>query len=108
MITGGSAGFSTMIAFARAAPPTCSSARDVVVVNSSMFARVPGPADFDEIDATISAQCTVATRLIAQTIGTVAWPPHVVMFTFHAVACAPRFTTGTANGPRAAGVRSTT
>ena len=31
-----------------------SMAREVVSVNSSMLARVPGPADFEEIDATIS------------------------------------------------------
>jgi hypothetical protein len=30
-------------------------ARAVVWVKSSMFARVPGPADFDAIEATISA-----------------------------------------------------
>ncbi len=55
MISGGSAGFSTMIALPRVAPPTTSSPREVVTVNSSMLARVPGPADFEEIDATISA-----------------------------------------------------
>ncbi len=48
-----------MIALPRPAPPTFSIAWDVVSVNSSMFARVPGgPADFDEIDATISAYGT--------------------------------------------------
>ena len=55
MISGGSAGLSTMIALPRAAPPTVRMAAAVVSVNSSMFARVPGPADFDAIDATISA-----------------------------------------------------
>ena len=30
-----------------AAPPTTSMALEVVSVNSSMLARVPGPADFD-------------------------------------------------------------
>jgi hypothetical protein len=55
MISGGSAGFNTMIALARWAPPTTSIAREVVSVNSSMLARVPGPADRDAIDATISA-----------------------------------------------------
>jgi hypothetical protein len=30
-------------------------AREVVSVNSSMLARVPGPADFDAMEATISA-----------------------------------------------------
>ena len=55
MISGGSAGLSTMIALPRAAPPTCSIAAAVVSVNSSMLARVPGPADFEAIEATISA-----------------------------------------------------
>ena len=54
MISGGSAGLSTMIALPGCAPPTSSIARAVVSVNSSMLARVPGPADFDAIDATIS------------------------------------------------------
>jgi len=54
IISGGSAGFRTMIALPRVAPPTFSIASEVVSVNSSMFARVPGPADFDAIDATIS------------------------------------------------------
>ena len=56
MISGGSAGFRTMIALpacARRRP--CSIARAVVSVNSSMFARVPGPADLEAIEATISA-----------------------------------------------------
>jgi hypothetical protein len=55
MISGGSAGLSTMIAFARFAPPTTCNALAVASVNSSMLARVPGPADFDAIEATISA-----------------------------------------------------
>jgi hypothetical protein len=55
MIMGGSTGFRMMIALPRPAPPTCSIARAVVVVNSSMLARVPGPADRDAIEATISA-----------------------------------------------------
>ena len=55
MISGGSAGLSTMIALPRRAPPTFSIAAEVVSVNSSMLARVPGPADLDAIDATISA-----------------------------------------------------
>ena len=54
MISGGSAGLSTMMALPRAAPPTCSMAARVVSVNSSMLARVPGPADFDAMEATIS------------------------------------------------------
>ncbi|CNK45242.1 Uncharacterised protein [Mycobacterium tuberculosis] len=44
-----------MIALARFAPPTTCNAFAVVSVNSSMLARVPGPADFDAIEATISA-----------------------------------------------------
>ena len=55
IIIGGSAGFSTMIALPLRAPPTTSIAFDVVSVNSSMFARVPGPADLLLIDAMISA-----------------------------------------------------
>ena len=45
MMSGGSAGLRTMIALPCVAPPTDSSAWAVVSVNSSMFARVPGPAD---------------------------------------------------------------
>ena len=55
MIIGGSAGLRMMIALPRAAPPTTSIARAVVRVNSSMLARVPGPAERDETEATISA-----------------------------------------------------
>ncbi|MNG10889.1 hypothetical protein D3C84_943860 [compost metagenome] len=55
IISGGSAGFMTMIALPLAAPPITSMALLVVSVNSSMLARVPGPADFDAIDAMISA-----------------------------------------------------
>ena len=44
-----------MIALPRSAPPTRSSARAVVTVNSSMLARVPGPAEREAIEATISA-----------------------------------------------------
>jgi hypothetical protein len=55
MISGGSAGLRTMIALPRSAPPISAMARLVVSVNSSMFARVPGPALFDAIEATISA-----------------------------------------------------
>ncbi|MNT79294.1 hypothetical protein D3C72_2186140 [compost metagenome] len=55
MISGGSAGFSTMMALPRRAPPTCSMAREVVSVNSSILARVPGPALLLEMLATISA-----------------------------------------------------
>jgi hypothetical protein len=55
MISGGSAGLRMMTALPRPAPPTASMACAVVSVNSSMLARVPGPADFDAIEATISA-----------------------------------------------------
>src|ERR1700734_2490585 len=72
MIIGGSTGFSRMIAFPRAAPPIRSRAVAVVWVNSSMFARVPGPADRDATDDTISAYGTGTTADTAATIGTVA------------------------------------
>ena len=55
MIIGGSTGFRTMIALPFGVPPSSRTARDVVWVNSSMLARVPGPADLDATDATISA-----------------------------------------------------
>ena len=58
MIIGGSAGFRMMIALPCVAPPSTSTADAVVRVNSSMFARVPGPADFDATVATISAYST--------------------------------------------------
>ncbi|KAM9862958.1 hypothetical protein ACI1US_01198 [Leucobacter sp. BZR 635] len=106
MIIGGSAGFITMMALPRAAPPTTSRPREVVSVNSSMFARVPGPADFEEIDATISAYFTGVTWEIAATIGIVACPPQVTMFTLFSARCSSRFTAGTTYGPIAAGVRS--
>ena len=61
-----------MIALPRSAPPTATIALLVVSVNSSMFARVPGPAERLEIEATISAYQTFATRLTAATIGMVA------------------------------------
>ncbi len=54
MMSGGSAGLRTMIALPRRAPPTTSMAFAVVSVNSSMLARVPGPADLLEMLATIS------------------------------------------------------
>jgi len=44
MMSGGVAGFRTMIAFPIPAPPSLSTPWAVVRVNSSMFARVPGPA----------------------------------------------------------------
>ena len=58
MIIGGVTGFRMMIALPLAAPPTASMACEVVSVNSSMLARVPGPADREAIDATISAYGT--------------------------------------------------
>ena len=54
MISGGSAGLRMMIALPRSAPPTLSIALAVVSVNSSMLARVPGPAELEAIVATIS------------------------------------------------------
>ncbi len=73
-----------------------------------MLARVPGPADREEIEETISAYATKLTWLTAATIGTVAWPPHVTMLRFGAPRCSSRLTTGTQYGPTAAGVRSST
>ncbi|MNE14099.1 hypothetical protein D3C80_1069590 [compost metagenome] len=55
MISGGSAGFMTMIALPFAAPPITSMALLVVSVNSSILARVPGPADLLAMEAMISA-----------------------------------------------------
>ena len=55
MIIGGSTGFRMMIALPRSAPPTSATACEVVWVNSSMLARVPGPALREATDATISA-----------------------------------------------------
>ena len=106
MIIGGSTGLRMMIALPRCAPPTRSMARAVVAVNSSMLARVPGPADRDAIDATISAYGTGVTRATACTIGIVACPPQVIMLRFGAARCSPRFTGGQTSGPTAAGVRS--
>ena len=107
MIIGGSAGFNTMIAFPRIALPTTAIALDVVRVNSSIFARVPGPADFDATVATISAYSTGATEATACTIGIVACPAQVNMLTFIASRWSLRLAAGTTNGPTAAGVRST-
>ena len=55
MIIGGDTGFRMMIALPRSAPPIELTACAVVSVNSSMFARVPGPAERDAMEATISA-----------------------------------------------------
>ena len=62
MIIGGSAGLRMMIALPRLAPPMISTPLLVVLVNSSMLARVPGPADAEDTDATISAYGTSTTR----------------------------------------------
>ena len=58
----------------------------VVSVNSSMLARVPGPADLrrdrgDDLGVGDRAR----PRLTAATIGIVAWPPQVTMLTFAGV-----------------------
>lgn len=85
-----------MIALPTPAPPTDSIARLVVSVNSSMLARVPGPAERDAMDATISAYATGATRATAETTGMVACPPHVTMFTLSTKCISSRLTVGTA------------
>ena len=103
MIIGGSTGLRMMIALPRSAPPTASMACDVVSVNSSMLARVPGPADRDAIEATISAYGTGTTPQTACTIGIVACPPQVIMLTFGAPTWTSGFTAGQTNGPTAAG-----
>src|SRR6186997_2467264 len=87
MIIGGSAGLRMMIALPRSAPPIDSTPAAVVRVNSSMLARVPGPAEREATDATISAYETGATRETAATMGIVACPPQVIMLTFGADEC---------------------
>ena len=52
MIRGGSAGLNIITALSRFAPPTFWIAWKVVSVNSSELARVPGPADFEAMEAT--------------------------------------------------------
>src|ERR1700739_2834878 len=84
MIIGGSAGLRMMIALPLFAPPMVSTPRLVVLVNSSMLARVPGPAETEATEATISAYGTSTTRDTAYTIGMVACPPQVIMLTFGA------------------------
>jgi len=91
---GGSAGFKMIIAFPLSAPPTTSTAFEVVSVNSSIFARVPGPADLLEIVATISPYTTLDTRLIAATIGIVACPPQVIILILLLSKCSSTFTAG--------------
>ena len=75
-------------------------------VNSSMLARVPGPALTLETDATISAYDTGVTRETAATIGIVACPPQVIMLTLGAPTCSSPLTGGITAGPTDAGVRS--
>src|ERR1700748_144954 len=94
MIIGGSAGLRMMIALPRLAPPMVSTPLLVVLVNSSMLARVPGPAELEETEATISAEGTSTTRLTAYTIGMVACPPQVIMLTFGALRCWRRLAGG--------------
>src|ERR1700745_1464690 len=106
MIIGGSTGLSTMIALPRRAPAAVPRPRAVVWVNPSMFARVPGPAERDATDATISAYGTGTTEETACTIGTVAWAPQLIMLMFGESRGGWRLTGGHTGGPRAAGVRS--
>src|SRR3954471_20247931 len=94
IISGGSTGLRMMMALPRWAPPTASTAAAVVSVNSSMLALVPGPAERLETDATISAYGTGTMEETAWTIGTVAWPPQVIMLTFSASRLNDRLTGG--------------
>ena len=71
-----------MIALPSFAPPMSVTPFAVVRVNSSMFFRVPGPTEREDTVAMISPYSTGCTRLTAATIGIVACPPHVTMFTF--------------------------
>src|ERR1700737_3560256 len=103
MSNGGPAGLRITIALPRAAPPTTSRALAVVSVNSSRLARVPGPADRDDMDDTISAKATGAAAPTAATMGPVAWPPQVTMFKLGTSRWSSRLTTGTQYGPMAAG-----
>jgi hypothetical protein len=84
IMIGGSAGLRTMMALPRRAPPMSSTPRAVVLVNSSMFCRVPGPAEGEATLATISAYSTSTTRETAWTIGIVACPPQVISETLSA------------------------
>ena len=106
MIIGGSTGFRMMIALPRPAPPTFSMARAVVWVNSSMLARVPGPAERDAIEATISAYGTGTTgdRVHDRDRRLPAARDHVEVGGVRQRSS--RFTGGHTNGPTAAGVRS--
>ena len=104
--SGGSAGFSTMTALPRAAPPTTSSALAVVSVNSSMFARVPGPADRDAIDDNDLGIVHRGDRSDGghDRHGRLPTARHHV--DVRRRSSASRLTTGTTYGPMAAGVRS--
>ena len=62
-----------------------------------MLARVPGPADFAEMDETISAYATPTA--MAATIGTVACPPQVTMFRLGASRCVVEIDDGNAVRP---------
>src|ERR1700694_2064025 len=106
MIIGGSAGFKMMIALPRRAPPIVSTPLLVVLLNSSILARVPGPALTEATDATISAYGTSTARETAYTIGMVACPPQVIIFTLGASRCSRRLAGGITAGPTAAGVKS--
>ncbi len=88
------------------APPTLSSARAVESVNSSMLARVPGPAERAEIVETISAYGSSVVAAIAATTGTVACAPQVTRLTSVASGWASMLTAGITAGPSPAGVRS--
>src|SRR3954468_14518114 len=72
IIIGGSTGLRMMIALPAWAPPTVSTAAAVVSVDSSILARVPGPAERLDTEATISAYGTGTTDVTAWTTGTVA------------------------------------
>ena len=83
-----------LIALPRTAPPSTSTPACVVRVNSSMFWRVPGPADREATVATISAYSTRVTRDTECTMGIVACPPQVTMLTLASPTCSRRFTGG--------------
>ena len=86
MMIGGSAGLRMMIALPRSrAADRLHAVRAVVRVNSSMLARVPGPAERDDDRGDDLGVATPARRATtAATIGIVAWPPQVIMLTFGA------------------------
>ena len=69
---------------AAVAPPSLATARAVVRVNSSMLARVPGPAERGDRGDDLGV-VDRRTRDTACTIGMVAWPPQVTMLTFGSV-----------------------